>query len=303
MATLALAGIGALGSLFGGLFGGSAASKAEQQYLQALQQAQGSLKEDEAKGLQGYNPYQIGGYGAQTTLSSLLGTPGQGLLTPWTQQFTAPTEAEAEQTPSYQFQLHTGEDAMQNSAAGRGSLLTGRTLADLNNFAQGTASTNYQNVFNNALTQYNSAYQSFLNNQNDTYARLMGQAGMGLGATENANSFRANMGGDIASLYGQMGAARAQGTMAQANAYSSILPGITNAIGSGLTLGSLLGNGGGGSQTSTFDPYAWIGTPSYMPSTPNYGTPSFPGFDPNGNGTLPISALMGNYRTATMPQV
>jgi hypothetical protein len=208
MLTTSLVGAGS--SLLGGLFGNSASG----QYIKQLQKAQDFLKGQENKGLENYSPYLSAGKGATGTLSSLLGTPGQGLLENWTGKFTAPTAAEAEQTPGYQFQLKQGLDAVQNSAAGRGGLLSGRTLADLNNYAQGTASTNYQNTFNNSLTQYQSAYQSFLNNQNNTYSRLMGLSGEGLQAAGGAGGLIQGIGGDIASLYGQEGAAKAGGTMA-----------------------------------------------------------------------------------------
>jgi hypothetical protein len=258
------AGIGAAGSLFGGLFGGSASGKASQQYIQALKQSEDFLKGQEQQGLQNYSPYLEAGKGAATSLSSLLGAPGQGLLTPWTQKFTAPTAAEAEQTPGYQFQLQQGLGALQNSAAGRGGLLSGRTLADLNNYAQGTASSNYQNVFNNALTQYQSAYQSFLNNQNNQYSRLMGVSGQGLQAAGGAGGLISGIGGDIASLMGQQGAAAAQGTIGRANAYGSILPGISNSIEQGYFLNQLKGNASP-SSTAQFDPSIWKGTPQYMP--------------------------------------
>lgn len=222
--------LGGVGSLFGGLFGGNASANAAQAYIKALQQAQQFLGGQEQKGLANYQPYLQGGAQAQGILSQMLGTPGQGLLTPWTQQFTAPTAEEAAKTPGYQFQLQQGENALQNSAASRGGLLSGRTLADMNNYAQGMASTNYQNTFKNALTQYQSAYQTFLNNQNNQYSRLMGQTGQGLSAAGGAGSLISGIGGDIASLYGAQGSAAAQGIMGQSNAYSSIFPGISNAM-------------------------------------------------------------------------
>lgn len=240
------AGIGAAGSLFGGLFGGSASEKAAQQYEQAIQQGITSLQGNLQTGEANYAPYLSAGSTATNTLSSLLGTPGQGLLTPWTQTFQAPTAAQAEATPGYQFQLQQGENAMQNSAAGKGSLLTGRTLADLNNYAQGTASTNYQNTFNNALTQYNSAYSTFLNNQQNQYSRLMGLSGEGLTAAGGEGQLISGIGGDIASLYGQKGAAAAQGTIGAANAYGSILPGMSNAVSNYGLLSMLNGNTNGG---------------------------------------------------------
>ncbi|MCU1338847.1 MAG: hypothetical protein JWO19_4428 [Bryobacterales bacterium] len=240
MLTTSLVGAGS--SLLGGLFGSSASS----QYQKSLKQAQDYLKGQEQQGLQNYSPYLDAGKGATTTLSSLLGTPGQGLLQNWTGQFNAPTAEQAQQTPGYQFQLKAGQDAIQNSAAGKGSLLTGRTLADLNNYAQGTASTNYQNTFNNSLTQYQSAYNSFLNNQNNQYSRLMGLSGEGLQAAGGAGSLISGIGGDIASLYGQQGAAAAGGTMALGQG----IGGALNNLGSIPLLSHLSGTAGWNTSAS-----------------------------------------------------
>ncbi len=237
MAALAGPLAGIAGSIFGGLFGAHASNNAANQYIDYLQQAQGLIAGQEQKGLANFQPYISGGTGAANILSNLLGTQGQGLLTPWNQTFTAPTAAQAEATPGYQFQLQQGLNAAQNSAAGQGSLLSGRTLAGLNNYAQGQASTNYQNVFNNSLTQYQSAYNTFLNNQQSQYSMLSGLSGEGLQAAGGAGQMMENMGGDQASLLAQMGAVRAGGTLGAANAYESILPGIASQStpGNGLT--------------------------------------------------------------------
>lgn len=243
--------IGAAGSIFGGLFGANASEEASQQYIEALQNAQNELTSNQGFGLSYLQPYSQAGQRATTTLSSLLGTPGKGLLAPWTGQFTAPTAAQAAKTPGYQFQVQQGENAMQNSAAGQGGLLSGRTLASLNNYAQGVASTNYQNTFNNALTQYQQGYQSFLNNQNNTYQRLLGMSGLGLNASQGAAGLIANTGQDIASLYGQEGAARAQGTMGAANAYSGMFGGLGNAANSYTLLSMLNGSSPFASPDST----------------------------------------------------
>jgi hypothetical protein len=241
----AFLGMGAImggSSLLGGLFGSSAASTAAKEQEQAEQQGINFLGNEQSTGLANYQPYLSAGGTATNTLSSLLGTPGQGLLTPWSGTFTAPTAAQAEATPGYQFQLQQGLSAAQNSAAGQGSLLSGRTLADLNNYAQGTASTNYQNTFNNSLTQYQSAYNTFLNNQNNQYSRLMGLSGEGLTAAQGAGNLLSNLGGDTASLMGAKGAAAAAGTIGSANAWSGALSGMSNGLMSGMTLGMLSGN-------------------------------------------------------------
>jgi hypothetical protein len=68
------------------------------------------------------------------------------------------------------------------------------------------------------------------------------------------------MGGDIASLMGQQGAAAAQGTIGSANSYGSILPGIGNSI-SGFGMLNMLNGGfnfggtsGGGNSGFMLDP-------------------------------------------------
>lgn len=277
---LLTAGIGAGTSLLGGLFGSNASSQAANEQIAADKQAESQLNNYLSTGESNYSPYISAGQGATTTLSSLLGTPGQGLLTPWTQQFTAPTAAQAAQTPGYQFQLQQGLSAAQNSAAGQGSLLSGRTLADLNNYAQGTASTNYQNTFNNALTQYNSAYNTFLNNQNNQYSRLMGLSGQGLTAAQGEGGLLSNLGGDIASLTAGQGAAQAAGTIGSANAWSNALGGVGNSVMGGMTLGALNGSspfGATAADTTGFNSSIWQGTPSYMPSSGGSVVPPYSG--------------------------
>jgi hypothetical protein len=250
MASLALPIISGIGSIFGGLFGASSASHAAQQQIQAEQQAQQQLQQSEGQAIgfqqnilgqnqSNYAPYLGAGANATGNLNEMLGTPGQGLLTPWTNTFTAPTAAQAAQTPGYQFQLGQGEQAIQNSAAARGGLLSGQTLADMNSFGQGLASTNYQNTFNNALQQYNSAYNTFQNNQNNTYNRLFGLSNQGLSATGqmgnlnqmaagNFGNITTGTGADIASLYNQQGAAKAAGTIGTGSALSGMFNNLGN---------------------------------------------------------------------------
>lgn len=249
---LLTAGIGAAGSLFGGLFGANASGEASKEYIDALKQAQGSLQDSQKQALGNLDPYLTAGKSATGTLSDMLSTPGKGLLQNWTNTFQAPTAEEAAKTPGYQFQLKAGQDAIQNSAAAKGGLLSGGTLADLNNYSQGIASENYQNTFSNALSQYQNAYQSFLNNQNNTYNRLAGMSGQGLNASSTAGNIITGIGGDIASLYGQEGAAKAQGTIGQANSLGSIFPGISSSfMNYGLLKNMNGGGGGGGSAVPT----------------------------------------------------
>jgi hypothetical protein len=309
--------IGGAGSLFGGIFGSIAAANAAKQQLAAEKQAEGTLQNSENQaltyqqnatnsGLSNLQPYLQGGATAEGSLSQLLGTPGKGLLTPWTQTFTAPTAAQAAQTPGYQFQLQQGEQALQNSAAAQGGLLSGNTLAGMNQYAQGLASSNYQNVFNNALTQYQSAYNTFQNNQANQYNMLSGQAGVGQNAATSANSLlqagannygaiTTNTGADIASLLNQGGAASAAGTLGSAQALSSIAPGVSNSLLNYGLLNQLNGsstaNPFGGSLTSaTSTAQGPIATSGYN-TVPNFGSSqygSLSGMNPYATGQLQL---------------
>src|ERR1700690_525595 len=194
-------------------------------------------------------PWLAAGTQGLGSLSNLLSTPGQGLLTPWTQQFQAPTAEQAAQTPGYQFQLQQGLGAVQNSQAAQGGLIGGNAMEALNNYAQGAASTNYQQTYNNALGQYQQAYNIFQGNQTNEFNRLAALSGVGqqaattLGqqgqaAASNIANINSTAGAQIGSSLQNAGAARASGYAGIANSLNS---GISN-ISQYALLNSLLGN-------------------------------------------------------------
>jgi|SRR5580658_1024365 hypothetical protein len=175
------------------------------------------------------------------------------LLQGWNQEFQAPTAAQAAQTPGYQFALQQGENALQNSAAARGGLLSGNTAEALDQYSQGLASTNYQQTYNNALNQYQTAYNQFANNQANTYNRLAGIAGTGQTAANQLNSAgqsAANNVAGISATAGQQigqsaqnaGAATASGYVGAANAINSGIGSATGSAQQGILLSQLLNN-------------------------------------------------------------
>lgn len=90
------------------------------------------------------------------TNATPLSAPNPYTFTPFSYgNFSAPTLAEAQNAPGYQFGLQQGQDALQNSAAARGTLRGGGTLKDLFGYTNAAAEQNYGNVFNQDLTQYN----------------------------------------------------------------------------------------------------------------------------------------------------
>lgn len=72
--------------------------------------------------------------------------------------FQAPTEADMLKEPGYQFRLGQGQKALEQSAAGRGTLRTGGTLKDILGYGQNFASQEYGNVYNRGLQGYNTRF-------------------------------------------------------------------------------------------------------------------------------------------------
>lgn len=150
----------------------------------------------------------------------------------FTQTFT-PSDLTTD--PSYQWRLQQGESALAASAAAKGLTSSGQNLKDVSDYAQGAASTEYQ-----------AAYDRFMENQNTAVSRLQSLAGVGsdtassLGASgaSTANNIANNTtaGTAAANNYStSAAAANAAGTVGTANA-------ITGGINTGLnTWGALQG--------------------------------------------------------------
>jgi len=235
--------IAGVGSIIGGIISGNAANNAATAQQQAAQQAQQLIATNAQQGLgiergalqseqQNLQPYQQAG---TTALSNLSGM----------QPFSAPTAEQAAATPGYQFQLTQGLKALQNSAAARGGLLASGTAKAINDYAQGTAASNYGNVYNRALQ----TYQTNFGNQ-------MSLAGLGANAATNLSGLEAGNANAQAGILGSSaaeeaqqvnnaGAARASGYAAQGNIWGNIIPGAIQS-GYGNTIQSLASLGGGG---------------------------------------------------------
>jgi hypothetical protein len=155
--------------------------------------------------------------GGQYPLASVMGT---GLAQPWTTPFVPPDNLTEQNDPGFQARMKMGTDAIQRSAASRGTLLTGGLLKGLDRYAQDYASNEYGNVYNRALGQYQQAYGIFNNNQSNLFNRL-GQLGS-VGENAAAGVGNAQIGA---------GDARAQGSIAQGNIWGNT---INNGVNAGL---------------------------------------------------------------------
>lgn len=258
--------LGLVGALGGGLLGGIgsiiSANKQAEAERAAIAEQEREFNASQQFAQQQWNttqaneaPFLRAGQGAVAQLSQLTSTPGQGLLTPWNQTFTAPTAQQAEQTPGYQFALNQGLQALDRGAAARGSILTGGTGEAEQQYGQGLASQTYQQTYNNALTQYQQAYNQFQQNQANQYNRLAGLAGTGqvtagqLGnQAQGVTNTIANLGENTANQIGNytqnLGSANASG---YAGTFSNFGGALSN-LGSYAQLSSLLNNTGAGSN-------------------------------------------------------
>ena len=234
LASLIGAGISGGSALGAGFTQAGAANNAANLQAQEANNALNFQKQEFNTNQQNMAPWlQQGGAALSQLASGLgLGPGGKGvgpLNAPFTQQFTAPTAAQASQYPGYQFQLQQGENAINNSAAARGGLNSGNAATALNNYAQGTAQNDYNNVYNEAMQQYLNSYNIYNQNQANQYNRLASLAGVGqqtaatLGAqgqqaAGNVGNINLTAGGQIGNSLQNAGAATASGYVGLGNA-------------------------------------------------------------------------------------
>lgn len=215
------------------------------------------------------NPQRISGNYAQQALASALGLPqtalpgitlpggGQlagtqalGAATPGSPLATAftPFSYGADQfkeSPGYQFALQQGLNTIQQNAAAKGMLLSPNTIKDLEGYATGLASQDYQQ-------QYQNAYQAYTQNQANVLNALNAQAGQGTLAGTNLAGALGTAGGNISNLLSGLGGSLAGTQLGAGSAAAAGRVGATNALTSGLsnlsnltTAGRLLGGQGG----------------------------------------------------------
>jgi hypothetical protein len=141
--------------------------------------------------------------------------------------------------PGFEFRLSEGQKALERSAAARGGLLSGGTLKELERFAQGTASQEFQSAFNRFQTE-----------RAGRFNRLASVAGLGqitgaqlgeLGARTATNIGNLTVGGQTAAA-----AARASG-------FSALGQSIGGGVNTGLNflLLSQLAQGGGAGPSAS----------------------------------------------------
>lgn len=224
MAALAAAGIGAAGSLLGGITGGKGAKAAAKIQAQAANNAIAEQR-SEFNTIQGNEqPYMQAGNSGLTAMLNLLGlgTGGAG------GQQSAIDALKA--SPLFTSQYKTGVDAILQNQAATGGLRGGNTQNALANFGSDLLS----QVIQNQLGNYG------------------GLVGVGQNAASNTNSAATNTGTAISNLLTQQGNAQASGVLGSANAYQNVFNSMGNIAGR-----YFYGGGGQGSGTPVYNGQDW----------------------------------------------
>lgn len=204
-AILGAAIVGGAG-LAGAAISGSAAKSAAQTQADAETQAanvQKSMYDETAARL---TPFTQVGQNAETRLEA---------MAPFN---FAPTQANLEQTPGYQFNLSQGLKATQNGYAAQGLGTSGAALKGGAAYATGLADSTYQNQFANALD----TYKTNLSTQQNL-------ASLGENAAANTGNFATTTAANIGQTAVGAANATAAGTVGAANATTGGINSLANA--------------------------------------------------------------------------
>jgi len=158
------------------------------------------------------------------------GIPAQKALTNYGTNPVNANDVNAMLNPYISFAQTQGQQALERSAAARGGVISGGALKDISDYITGTAQQNWNNAASQAIGARQTA-QSALQPVLQTGA---GAAGAGAGLT-------AELGGNIAALQTQSGAAAGNQAAASGQAAGNIISGIGNLASGVSNLGGLSG--------------------------------------------------------------
>lgn len=225
-------------SLVGGFLGSRAANnaanvqsdaalEAARMNQQAGREALGFNREVFTQQQRNLQPWLDAGTGALKSISEIA-------------PFVPPTAEEAMKDPGIQFALQRGQKALEAYERAHGKLLSGKAVKDIDEYAQGVASTGYNDVFNRDLKTREANLNPLL-----SIAGLgqvsSGQLNNDLGA-EGTNA--ANIGLSTARTVGDLNtsasAARASGYVGSANSWLNSLQNIGNNFMQQVSIGDLM---------------------------------------------------------------
>ena len=157
-------------------------------------------------------PYRQAGLTGQNRLMELMGLGGDTSAAGYGKYAKDFSAADYQQDPGYQFRLSEGLKQLGHAAGARGGLISGQTMKGMQDYAQNSASGEYQNAFNR--------YQTNRSNQLQPLGNLMTS---GQSAASNQAGQAGQYGVNAGNMMMQAGQATAAGQMGMANSIGNAL--------------------------------------------------------------------------------
>jgi len=232
-------GLGALGSIAGGLFGGNAAENAANTQAQAAQSNIDLMRQTYAQNSPYWQPYVGLGQTGVTKINQMM---------PYlTQQFptykpATTAEVMAQLPANYQFMKEQGLGAVRQASnvAGGGSNVTRAATK----FAEDYASNAYQNALQNLMSQQQQQYNQQQGQRSNIYNTLASISNIGQQGAAGLSNLATGTASNIANAQTQAAQAQAAGQVGQANAYTTGISNLAGSIGNAAMLYGMLGQGG-----------------------------------------------------------
>jgi hypothetical protein len=227
-------------SLVGGILGSNASDQAASVESQAAKQAQTLEAQNQTNAINSQNTATSTNQANEAPYQALGSTSAAALQKQLETGFTAPTLAEAEQNPGYQFALNSGTTALDKSAAARGDVFTGTQGTALQQYGQQLGEQNYQQVYNNALNNYMTKYQTLMGGTNVGQNAVSEEGQLGQQGAQNLGYVDLQGAQQQAEQINNAAAARASGYLGTAKAWGTAAGGMA----AGLNPGNLDMTGG-----------------------------------------------------------
>jgi len=268
MPPLAIAvGIAGLAGAGAGIYGATAAQSAADEQVQAQRQALAFQQQVYNDQQQRIAPFVGAG---QTSIAQLMAALSNGTFGPGSiPTFTAPTAAEAEATPGYEFTREQGNKGILEASAAAGGSISGGTLKAIDQFNTGLAESTYNDTFTRSLQ----TYQQQLATQAQLYQQLLTPAALGESAISSLNNTGSQTALNVGNLMAGIGNAQAAGTVGSANALSGGIGSLGSSALTAILLSKLFPNLASGSGSSTGLPFPQYGTSPAVPISPGEVAP------------------------------
>lgn len=200
------------------VIGAYGANKAAGTQADAANRAADLQKQMFDKQVELQDPYRQAGLTGQNRLMELLGLGGNAGAAGYGRYARDFGMQDYQQDPGYQFRLSEGLKALGHTAGARGGLISGQTMKGMQDYAQNSASNEYQNAFNR--------YQTNRANQLAPLGSLMtsGQA-----AASNQAAQAGQYGVNAGNLMSQAGQSIAAGQLGSANTMGNALASMGSA--------------------------------------------------------------------------